>query len=393
MFSRSSKRGNPLRLSLSTSRRQLHRPSMRKIMAFNDRLARRAHTEAIRVSIRQRINTSLKRRVRGSTRRRSTTNITLSKSPKIARVLTIIMIVNGMSNNSINTRERSEWSQRLKKVMVEVATIKVMVIKITGRGIIKREVSSIKRGISSTRRANKMKNKIKNTTKSSNNTSTMMKRSMKITMRVALRSRSNKLLRSSILNRITPIPQVEGQYLWTWSLLNLNLCLNLNKLKNQNIILKQRISSLSLKFKNSGQLLSNIRKLRTTLPRNLSFKTSYLPPNLSSPTIKYKCHLTSSRHSPTSSSQPTMAMPHKRRQFSSQHPHQQPGLSFQIKEHNSQLMHLLKAINSRNLDKSRRLHSTLESKTLTVSLLPQHSTTNSMWHLQVLFLVARSSDN
>jgi hypothetical protein len=96
--------------------------------------------------------------------------------------------------------------------MVEVATIKDMGIKITGRGIIRREVSSIKRGISSTRRANQMKNTIKNTTKSSNNSSTMMKRSMKITMRVALRSRNNKLLKSSILNRLSPLQLVEGQY-------------------------------------------------------------------------------------------------------------------------------------------------------------------------------------
>jgi len=81
---------------------------MRKKIAFNDRSARIAHTEATRVSIRQRSNTSLKRRMRGSIRRRSTINITPSKSLKIARALTIIMIVNGMSNSSIHTRERSE---------------------------------------------------------------------------------------------------------------------------------------------------------------------------------------------------------------------------------------------------------------------------------------------
>jgi hypothetical protein len=95
--------------------------------------------------------------------------------------------------------------------MVEAATIKDMGIKITARGIIRREETSIKRGIN-TRRANLMKNTIKNTTKSSNHSNTMMKRSMKITMRVALRSRSNKLLRSFILSRIIPLPQVEGQY-------------------------------------------------------------------------------------------------------------------------------------------------------------------------------------
>jgi hypothetical protein len=92
------------------------------------------------------------------------------------------------------------------------ATIKVMGITITGRDIIEREESFIKRGIS-TSRANLMKNTIKNiTNKSSTRSSTKMKKSMKIGMRVALRSRNSKLLRSSNLNRITPLQLVEGQY-------------------------------------------------------------------------------------------------------------------------------------------------------------------------------------
>lgn len=97
--------------------------------------------------------------------------------------------------------------------MVGAATIKVMGIKITGRDIIEREVSFIKRGIS-TSRVNLMKNTIKSITNKSSTllSSTMMKRSMKIGMRVALRSRNSKVLRSSNLNRITPLQLVEGQY-------------------------------------------------------------------------------------------------------------------------------------------------------------------------------------
>ena len=101
--------------------------------------------------------------------------------------------------------------------MVEVAIIKVMGIKITGRDIIMREETFNKRGISSSTsssRENPMINMINNITKSSTPNNTMMKRSMNIAMRgVALRSRNNKLLRSSILNRITLLlPQAEGQY-------------------------------------------------------------------------------------------------------------------------------------------------------------------------------------
>jgi hypothetical protein len=97
---------------------------------------------------------------------------------------------------------------------VAVATIKVLGITITGRDIIERAESFIKRGIS-TSRENHMKNTIKNITNKSSTllSSTMMKRSMKIGMRgVALRSRNNKLLKSSILNRITLLPLVVGQY-------------------------------------------------------------------------------------------------------------------------------------------------------------------------------------
>ena len=95
-----------------------------------------------------------------------------------------------------------------------VATIKVMGIKITGKDIIEMAENFIKRGIS-TSRVKHMKNTIKNITNKSSTllSSTMMKRSMKIGMRgVALRSRNNKLLRSSILNRITLLPLVVGQY-------------------------------------------------------------------------------------------------------------------------------------------------------------------------------------
>jgi hypothetical protein len=95
---------------------------------------------------------------------------------------------------------------------VAVAKNKVMGITITGKDIIERAESFIKRGIS-TSRVNHMKNMIKNiTNKSSTPSSTMMKRIMKIGMRVALRSRNSKLLRSSNLNRIIPLPIVEEQY-------------------------------------------------------------------------------------------------------------------------------------------------------------------------------------
>ena len=96
--------------------------------------------------------------------------------------------------------------------MVGAATIKVMGITITGRDIIERGESFIKKGIS-TSRVNHKKNMIKNiTNKSSTPSSSMMKKSMKIGMRPAIRSRNSKLLRSSNLNRITPLQLVEGQY-------------------------------------------------------------------------------------------------------------------------------------------------------------------------------------
>jgi hypothetical protein len=67
-------------------------------MEFNDRLARRAHTAATRVSIRRRSIMNLKRNLMVvSIKRRITTTISLSMSLKIARALTIIMIITGMS--------------------------------------------------------------------------------------------------------------------------------------------------------------------------------------------------------------------------------------------------------------------------------------------------------
>jgi hypothetical protein len=73
-----------------------------------------------------------------------------------------------------------------------------------------------------------------------------------------------------------------------------------------------------------------------------------------------------------------MAIPRKRRQFSTQHLHSQLGLLCQAKQLNSKLMSLLNAINSSNSFQSRQLRSSLESKTLTASLLHQLSTTASM---------------
>lgn len=393
MSSRTTKRGNPLKLSLSTSRRQLHSPALRMKSVFNDRLAWRPQMAAIKVSIRQRSIMNLRRMLMVvSTKRRSTTTISLSMSLKIDRALTIIVITIGMSISRTPTRERLEWSQRVQRAMVGVATIKVMGITITGRDIIEMQEIFIKRGIS-TSWVNLMKNTIKNiTNKSSSPSSTMMKRSMKIGMRVALRSRNSKLLRSSNLNRITPIQLVEGQYSWTWSLRSLSLYLN-HKRKNQIIILKQRISSLSLKLKNSGQLISHLIMHRTPISWDLALKTFNLPRNLSSPLIKNQFLLTSSRHSPTSSSHPTTAMPHKRRQFSTKHLLSQLGLLCQAKQLNSQLMSLLNAINSSNSYQSRQLLSTLESKMLTPNLLHQLSLTASMLHHQVSYLVAQSSDN
>jgi hypothetical protein len=78
-------------------------------MAFNDRLARREHTAATRVSFRQRSIMNLRRiLMEVSTKRRSTTTISLSMSLKIARALKIIMIIIGMSINRTPTRERLE---------------------------------------------------------------------------------------------------------------------------------------------------------------------------------------------------------------------------------------------------------------------------------------------
>jgi hypothetical protein len=117
---------------------------------------------------------------------------------------------------------------------------------------------------------------------------------------------------------------------------------------------------------------------RTPMSRDLTFKTFNLPRNLSNPLIKHQSLLTSSRHSPTSSSHPTTAMPHKRRQFSTQHLLSRLGLLCQARQLNSQLMSLLTAINSSNLYQSRQLLSTLESKMLTPSLQHQLSLTASM---------------
>jgi hypothetical protein len=78
-------------------------------LEFNDRLARRAHTEATRVNIRQRRIMNLKRILMAvSIKRRSTTTISRSMSLKIARALTIIMINLGMSIRRTPTRERLE---------------------------------------------------------------------------------------------------------------------------------------------------------------------------------------------------------------------------------------------------------------------------------------------
>jgi hypothetical protein len=78
-------------------------------MAFNDRLAWRAHTAATRVSIRQRSIMNLKRILMVvSIKRRSTTTISLSMSLKIARALTIIVIIKGMSISRTPTKERLE---------------------------------------------------------------------------------------------------------------------------------------------------------------------------------------------------------------------------------------------------------------------------------------------
>jgi hypothetical protein len=78
-------------------------------MAFNDRLARRAHKAASRVSIRQRGIMNLKRILMVvSTKRRSTTTISLSMSLKIARALKVIVIIIGMSISRTPTRERLE---------------------------------------------------------------------------------------------------------------------------------------------------------------------------------------------------------------------------------------------------------------------------------------------
>ena len=117
---------------------------------------------------------------------------------------------------------------------------------------------------------------------------------------------------------------------------------------------------------------------RTPMSRYLTFKTFNLPRNLSSPLIKHLSLLTSSRRSPTISSKPTKALPHKHRQFSTQHLLSQLGLLCQAKQCNSQLMSLLTAINRSNWYQSSQLRSTLESKTLTASLLHQLSLTASM---------------
>ena len=138
------------------------------------------------------------------------------------------------------------------------------------------------------------------------------------------------------------------------------------------------------------------------MPRDhLKLKTFTLPPNLSSLLINYHCPLTSTRLSPTSSSHPTLAIPHKLL-LSIHHLQQhQQALSCRTKERrNSQLMPLLELINPSNSYQNSRLRSTLVSKTPTVIsllliplLLLLHSTTDSMQDLQVSYLVEQSSDN